>query len=181
VKTQPRWLYLKKSSAASARNEAPMEMQRIPHNALVLVGDGRRALFLRNVGTAVKPKLALQQLLHHETAPTRDIGTDRPGRAVPGPGLAKSAMEETDWHRLEENRFVHSVLEALSREALNEPGIHIVVVMPPKALGEFRAGMDKTLRKRIMAEIPQDLTTRPIDEIEKHLAVPPGAEIFVIR
>jgi protein required for attachment to host cells len=158
-----------------------MEKQRVPHNALVLVGDGRRAMFLRNVGTALKPKLALQQLLHHETAPTRDLGTDRPGRAVPGPGFAKSAMEETDWHRLEENRFVHSVLEALSREALSEPRVRIVVVLPPKALGELRAGMNKTLRKHVMAEIPQDLTTHPIDEIEKHLAAPPAPEIFVIR
>ena len=35
---------------------------RIPHNAYVLVGDGRKALFLRNIGSEIAPQLKTEQV-----------------------------------------------------------------------------------------------------------------------
>lgn len=146
------------------------EQPPIPHNALVLVGDGRSALFMRNVGQPTRIKLEVVQLLRHETPPNRDIAADRPGRVVSGPGgHIKSAVEDTDWHHLEEARFVHTVADAISRTATAEPDLSVVVVMPPKALGNFREAVSPSVQRHIVAEIHKDLTSYGVREIERHL------------
>ena len=141
----------------------------IAHNALVLVGDGRRALFMRNVGQPLRVKLEVVRLLEHDTPRNQDLVSDRPGRAVAGRGPGHSSLEEPDWHHLEESRFVHSLAEAISRATLAEPDLQIVVVMPPKALGEFREGISAKVRKHIVAEIHKELAGLPLPDIERHL------------
>lgn len=151
------------------------ELPTIPHNALVLVGDGRRAMFLRNVGQPLRVKLELVQLLQHETPRNQDIASDRPGRVVSGPGgHIKSGVEDTDWHHLEESRFVHLVADAISRAALAEPSLEVVVVMPPKALGNFREAIGEPVRRHIVGEIRKDLTGHAVRDIERHLQAPGG-------
>jgi protein required for attachment to host cells len=51
----------------------------IPHEALVFVGDGSRAIFLRNRGPIQKPDLVIEHVRKERHAPTRDLGTDRLG------------------------------------------------------------------------------------------------------
>jgi protein required for attachment to host cells len=145
------------------------EQAEIPHNTLVLVGDGRKALFLRNQGSQMNIRLEVERRLLHETPPTREMGTDRPGRTVSGPGDVRSAMEQTDWHRMEEDRFVDTVAGVLAREAAADPDLQIAIVLPPKALGHLRAGMSAAVHKHVIAEIPKDLTHHPIPDIAKHL------------
>jgi protein required for attachment to host cells len=145
------------------------EQVEIPHNALVLVGDGRKALFMRNVGQPLRVKLEIVRLLEHETPRTQDIASDRPGRVTAGLGPGHSALEETDWHHLEESRFVHSLAQAISRTALAEPDLQLVVVMPPKALGIFRDGISAAVRKHVVAEIHKDLAGFSLRDIERHL------------
>jgi protein required for attachment to host cells len=145
----------------------------IPHNALVLVGDGRVALFLRNVGQPLRVKLEQVRVLQHETLRNQDLAADRPGRVVSGPGgHIKSGVEETDWHHLEESRFVHTVAEAISHAALGEPSLEVVVVLPPKALGSFREALSPAVRRHIVAEITKDLAGHPVRDIERHLQGP---------
>ena len=55
-------------------------MLKIPHNALVFVGDGRKALFLRNDGDAKFPNLKTEKVFEDENPPTHEQGSDRPGR-----------------------------------------------------------------------------------------------------
>ena len=143
----------------------------IPHNSIVVVGDGRKALFLRNDGSPLHPKLSVVRLLEHELPATRELGTDRPGR-YPGPaGGGRSAMEETDWHQLEEARFAHTIAETLARAATANSALQIVLVAPPKTLGELRAKLHKSLKQHIVGEITRDLTSHPVAHIEKLLAV----------
>ena len=76
----------------------------ISHNALVLIGDGQKALFLRNKGTAHQVKLEVEQILEQDNPATREQGTDRPGRSVASVGTARSAVEEVDWHHIAKER-----------------------------------------------------------------------------
>jgi protein required for attachment to host cells len=145
------------------------EQTDIAHNALVLVGDGRRALFLRNVGYPRRIKLELVRLLEHDTRRNQDIAADRPGRVMGGKGPAHNTLAETDWHHLEESRFVHSVAGAIARSALEDSSLQVVIVMPPKSLGYFRGGLDANVRKHIAAEIRKDLAGLPASDIEHHL------------
>ena len=52
---------------------------RIPHDAYVFVGDGRKALLLRNEGDAQYPNLKTENVYENDNPPTREQGTDKPG------------------------------------------------------------------------------------------------------
>lgn len=153
-----------------------MQTQRTPHNALILIGDGRKALFLRNLGSELDPRLEVERKMRHPDAPTRELGTEHPGRAPLAPGHARGATLETDWHRIEETRFVQHVAQLLSRAAQADPDLRVVVILPPRTLGEFRAATEATLKRHIVAEINEDLTGHTLPDITKKLtATPPGA------
>lgn len=82
---------------------------RIPAHALVLIADGTKARLLRNTGTALHVNFVTEQQLQQENPPTRDQGTDKPGRFLGGDRVSRSAVEQTDWHRLAEERFAARV------------------------------------------------------------------------
>ncbi len=53
----------------------------LPHDAVVFVGDGRKALFLRNAGDAKFPNLVTERVFAEDNPATRDQGSDKPGRS----------------------------------------------------------------------------------------------------
>lgn len=55
-------------------------MTKIPHRALVFVGDGRKALFFRNEGGEKSPNLKVEAAFEDQNPPAHDQGSDRPGR-----------------------------------------------------------------------------------------------------
>jgi hypothetical protein len=78
----------------------------IPRDALVLVGDGKRALFLRNAGDSTLPNLNAERVLTDANLPTYEQSSDRPGRVFKRAGTnMRSGVETTDWHELEKERF----------------------------------------------------------------------------
>jgi len=71
-----------------------MSKLRIPHDAFVFVGDGRKALFLRNEGDEKFPNLKTERVFQDENPPTHEQGSDRPGRAFKRAGTTlRSAVE----------------------------------------------------------------------------------------
>ena len=142
----------------------------VPHNALVLVGDGQKALFLRNKGTAHQVKLVVEQVLERDNPPTREQGTDRPGRSNASVGVARSAMEETDWHNIAEERFAGELADALYRHAHANLFERLVIIAPPKILGNLRKALHAEVADRVAAEIPKELTSHPVAEIERLIA-----------
>jgi protein required for attachment to host cells len=142
----------------------------IPHDALVFVGDGRKALFLRNAGDETLPNLTTERVFTDENPSTHEQGTDRPGRAFKRAGTnLRSSVEATDWHELEKERFVAHVAAALERLVHAEKVKKIVIVAPPRTLAELRHAFHADVKNRIVAELDKDLTNRPVWEIEKHL------------
>jgi protein required for attachment to host cells len=88
----------------------------IPHDALVFIGDGRKALFLRNVGDEKFLNLTAERVFVEKNPPTREQGSDRPGRAFKRAGTnRRGSMETTDWHELGEHRFARRVAAAKHR------------------------------------------------------------------
>jgi len=137
----------------------------------VFVGDGQKALFLRNTGDATLLNLTTAQVLTDENPPTHEQGTDRPGRAFQSVAKTKrSGMETTDWHELEKELFASRVAAALEQIVRGEKVKTIVVVAPPRTLAELRNAFHADVKNRIVAEIDKDLTNLPVDQIEKHLA-----------
>jgi protein required for attachment to host cells len=147
-----------------------MEHLHIPTGALVLVGDGRKALFLRNNGTPAHVQLVTERVLEQDNPRTRQQGTDRPGRYLGPDGAGRSAMEEVDWHQIAEERFADEVADALYRAAHAHRFEQLVVVAPPPVLGRLRAAFHKEVSQRVIAEVPKDLTTHPVPEVSRLLS-----------
>jgi protein required for attachment to host cells len=141
----------------------------VSHDSLILVGDGQKALFLRNIGSAQHVDLVVERIFERDNPPTREQGTDRPGRSTASPGVARSAMEEVDCH-LAKERFADELAEALYRYAHADGFQRLVIIAPPKILGNLRRAFHAEVLDRIAAEIPKELTTHPVAEIGKLIA-----------
>lgn len=142
----------------------------IKNRSLVLIGDGSKALFLRNEGNAQNLQLTVERVLEQDNPPTREQGTDRPGRTSSRLGTRRSAIEETDWHQLGEQRFAAEIATALYRMVNADPALSIVVVAPPKAMGDLRKAFHPQVAARVAGELPKELTSHALPDIEKVLA-----------
>jgi len=141
----------------------------LPHNIVVMVADGRKMLFLRNEGDAEFPNLIVEQAVEQDNPATRDQATDSAGRASSPQGGAQSSVEPTDFHQLEEDRFAAEAADVLKKRALANDFESLIVVAPPKTLGEMRKHYHKAVSSRLVGELDKDLTGHPIAEIEKAL------------
>jgi protein required for attachment to host cells len=145
-----------------------MDVPVIHRGALVLVGDGEKAIFLRNTGDG-SLKLTVERVLEQENPATREQGTSPPGRKQGGDGVSRSAVGETDWHQIAEDRFAEEISSALYRLAHEQKFQELILVAPPKVLGKLRGSMHKEVTDRIAAEIPKELTAHTVPDIERVL------------
>ena len=90
----------------------------LPHNALVLVADGRKMLFFRNEGD--EDQIDLRTEAHDEREDRKDseIKTDSPGAIHQSAGYGRSTYEETDFHQQEEDRWIKDAAEELKKRVL---------------------------------------------------------------
>lgn len=147
-----------------------MSKLKIPHDALVFVGDGRKALFLRNVGDEKFPNLRTETVFEQQNPETHEQGSDRPGRIGElALGDRRSAIEATDWHDIEEHRFARKVASAMEQMFRANKATALVVVAPPRTLADLRDAFHPDVKACVIAEINKDLTKHPVWEIEKHL------------
>ncbi len=147
-----------------------MSKLKIPHNALVFVGDGRKALFLRNEGDEKYPNLKTERVFEDVNAPTHEQGSERPGRVSKAfDSSQRSAVEPVDRHDMEEHRFARKVASAMEEIMRARKAPALIVVAPPRTLADLRMAFHADIQARIIAEINKDLTKHPVGEIEKHL------------
>ena len=143
-------------------------------NAVVLVADGRKLLFLRNEGDAAYPNLTVETAEEHPNPATRDQATDAAGRASStsaggGNERTGSSMEPTDFHQLEEDRFAAEAAAMLKAKALAHEFEHLIIVAPPKTLGELRKHYHREVEDRLAGELAKDLTGHTVAQIEAAL------------
>lgn len=141
----------------------------VPHNSFVVVADGRKMLFFRNEGDAEFPKLEVERKRVQDNPPDREQKTDDRGRTFDSGGAGRSAYEEVDYHQMEEDRFAADTAELLKKRALSNDFEALIIVAPPRTLGELRKHYHKEVEKRLAGEIAKDLTGHPVNEIEKIL------------
>lgn len=142
----------------------------IPHDAYVFVGDGRKALFLRNDGDEKFPSLKTERVfIDQKNPPTHEQGTDKPGRAFSSIDGRRGGMAQIDWHELEERHFAREVAAALEKVVRERKVKAVVIAAPPRTLSELRRAFHDDVKSRIVAEVDKDLTKFSVYEIEKHL------------
>ena len=136
----------------------------------VVVCDGAKALIFENAGSQVSPNLVTKEVYQQPDPKTHELGTDRPGRSFQSVGTARSAMEQADWHELEEQRFLGRLAERLDKAVLAGEAKALIVTAPPRALGVLRRKFSPHVRHALRAEIDKDFIKLPAHEIAKHLA-----------
>ena len=143
----------------------------IKHGDIVLIADGEKALFLRNEGDAEYPNLDVFREEHHENPPNREQAANRRGRMNDGGagGAQRSAVEDTDWHRLGQERFARDLADKLYKMAHSGRIDRLIVAAPPRILGDLRKEYHKEVSDKIAGEVDKELANHPIDEIEKIL------------
>lgn len=152
----------------------------IAHNTLVLVADGRKALFLRNHGDDQRIDLRTASHRTREDRKDSDIKTAPSGQspAPAGTGLPGGTMGEPDFHQQEEeDRFARDLAEKLNAMALANDFDALVVVAPARTMGELRPLWHKEVSARLAGEHVKEMTDRPIADIEALLigeAAPPN-------
>jgi len=147
-----------------------MSKLKIRQGDWVVVCDGRKALVLENAGDDKFLNLKTREVFDHPDPKTHELGTDAPGRSFSSVGHGRSAVEQTDWHTQEEERFLRKLAEHLDAEVKAGRAKSIVIVAPPRALGVLRPAYSHDLKKAMRTEIDKDLVRMPVHEIEKYLA-----------
>ena len=139
----------------------------LPHQALVLVTDGRKSLFLRNHGDEQQIDLRTEAHDQREDRKDREIKTDAPGAIGQSAGYSgRVAYDEPDYHQQEEDRWVKDVAEDLRARALRNNFEALAIIAPPKALGVLRKELHKEVEKRVVVTLNKEMTDRPIPQIE---------------
>ena len=162
----------------------------LPNNALVFVADGRKMLFFRNHGDENQIDLRTEAHDERRDRKDREIKTDLAGAAAHSAGVAgkgigaaggghvsRPAMDETDFHQQEEDRWIKDAAEELKKRALRNDFEALAIIVPPKALGTLRKELHKEVERRIVLTLNKEMTDRPIPDIEELLvgeAAPPA-------
>ena len=145
----------------------------VPNNGYVLVADGRKMLFFRNEGDEAFPNLQVVTATEQHNPKTSEQVTDAPGSTFSSVGATglrsgqRSSYSETDFHTLEETRFAQDAADMLKRRALANEYESLLIVAPPSTLGDLRKHYHKEVERRLLGEIPKDLTNHPVDQIER--------------
>ena len=135
----------------------------------LMVADGEKALFLKNEGDTTYPNFQVVREIEQSNPPTREQGSDRPGRFNDGPSAHRSAVADTDWHKVGKLRFADEIAERLYTMAHRGDFKEILLIAPPLVLGELRKKLHQEVTDRIVGEIPKTLTNHAVFDIEKLL------------
>jgi protein required for attachment to host cells len=140
----------------------------LSHDTLVLVADGRKALFLRNQGDEQQIDLRTASHRTREDRKDSDIKTAPSGQspAPAGTGLSGGTMGEPDFHQQEEDRVARELSEKVNAMALAGEFDELVVVAPARTMGELRPLWHKEVSARLTGEHVKEMTDRPVADIE---------------
>ena len=149
----------------------------LPHDALVLVADGRKMLFFRNHGDENQIDLGPKRTTRGRIARTARSRPTRPARTKQSFGYGRSTYEETDFHQQEEDRWIKDAADELKKRVLRNDFEALAIVAPPKALGVLKKCLHKEVERRIVCTVNKEMSGRPIPDIEALLVGETQADI----
>lgn len=141
-----------------------------PIRTWILIADATRARIAVNDGPGSGLKPIPGQEFEGRNLPGREIMSDRPGRTFDSAGLGRHGkVPHTDPREVEALRFLHGLAEKLDEGRKQERYDRLVIVAPPKALGQLRAQLSGAVRARLTGELDKNLTHVPDHELADHL------------
>jgi len=123
----------------------------------VLVADGARArIFTRN-------HTVLNDATGHdyvgENLKDSEHGPDKPGRGFESSNPTRHAYQpRTDWHQYQKELFAKELCQVLEKANEKAEFDELIIISPPKTLGDIRANLCKQTLSKVKAEITKDVT-----------------------
>lgn len=137
-------------------------------NCLVVAIEGSRMALFRNVGNAYSPDLEVVEDHKNLSEKTSDIGSDKPGRSSQSGTKRRPTHEQTDFHQLEEDRFVQDAASRIDdMVAMAKDGV--VLVAAPHAMGVLRKHIKPVTDQKLMAQIPKAFGPEDAEPLAKML------------
>jgi protein required for attachment to host cells len=142
-------------------------MSGIPHDALVVVTDSEKTLFLRNLTDAEDPNLVVDGKHTEENPPDREQTANRRGRQSESTSPSVYAYDETDFHELQKERYAEDLADRLYKMAHEGRFEKLILVASPQVLGVMRDALHKEVSDKLIATVDKTLTNNPLPEIER--------------
>ncbi len=152
----------------------------------IAVLDGTQARFfaLRKNGDGQVFEEAAETLSADLPRHSRDGGGEKPSRAL-GAGKARGALEPRhDYNKLAKHNFAREVAVTLDAALADRRYNQLVLVAPPRSLGELRELLSERVQASLAHEVPKNLTKLGADALRKKLSgllvqatPPPGAAV----
>ncbi|WP_323771460.1 host attachment family protein [Antarctobacter sp.] len=143
-----------------------MKAKGVPHGTWVLIADGEKALYLVNKGDEAHLHLVVRDRAEQDNPKAQDWAANRPGRFNDGPGVQRSAVDDTDWHQLEKTRFAKDIAKDLYKSAHKGKFDALVIAASRPVLSALRDEMHDEVASKLVLDLPKVLTNHPLDEIE---------------
>lgn len=142
----------------------------LPEGAWVIIADGEKALFLRNIGDEIDMNLDVVRKEEQDNPKAQDWAANRPGRFNDGPSVHRSAVDDTDWHELEKERFAKEIADRLYKLSCRGAFEKLAIAASRVVLSELRNELHSEVQSKVILDVPKVLTNHPLDEIEKAVA-----------
>ena len=129
----------------------------------VLLADGSHARIYENdgVGKGITP--LPDGTFDEPVLSTREINADKPGLSFGSTGISRRRMQpRTDPHRQAKFEFARQLASFLEHGHNDNRFDRLVLVAPPKALGDLRELLPVPVRNLVCGELAKDLL--PLDE-----------------
>ena len=135
----------------------------------ILVADGSRARLFAISATDTMVS-ALDYELIGSKLQTRQIAGDRPGRTFESGDTARHAKEPpTDPARNATVELAREISALLDGKRKSGDFERLIVVAPPRFLGDLRDTMPEALKRIVAAEVGKDLSKLPETELQARL------------
>ncbi len=141
-----------------------------PKRIWIVVTDGGMCRFLASEKRNADPAIAMPDL-NMPNPPTREQGTDKPGRTFESIGNRRSAYEPpADWHEQAKRDFAREIAGLLKEKSRNGDFDKLILVAPPEMLGNLRPLLSPETKEKLLGEVNKDYTQLTPREIKEQLS-----------
>ena len=98
------------------------------------------------------------------------LGTSKPGRSYESSNPTRHAYQpRTDWHQYQKQLFAKELCTIIEKANENAEFDELIIISPPKTLGDIREHLGKQTISKVTAEIPKDITKLSEHELVSYL------------
>lgn len=134
----------------------------------VLVADGTRArIFIKRFKSLNN---VMGQDFVSDNLRDSQIYMDKPGRSYESSNPTRHAYQpRTDWHEYQKQTFAKEICSILEKANETADFDELIIISPPKMLGDIRSYLGKQILPKIRAEIPKDISKLSEHELLHYL------------